>query len=406
MKDYIERPFYINRIKPYIGKSLIKVITGQRRVGKSFMLMQVRDLITEKDPGTHIIFINKEQHEFSLITDHVSLLEYVDLHSKGKGKVALFIDEIQDIEKFEIALRDLSTRKKFDIYCTGSNARLLSGELATLLAGRYIEIRVYGLSYSEYLAFRSAADSADSFRSYLREGGLPYLIHLGDEISVISEYLNTIYNTILLKDVVARYNVRNVKFLESLVLFLADNTGSIVSAKRISEYLKSQKINISTQVVIDYIGYLESSFMINRVRRTGIRGKRLFEIGEKYYFGDTGIRNVIAGYNLADVHKMLENIVFLHLMIAGYELTVGSERGKEIDFIGSRGGEKIYVQVAYLLEKPETAEREFGNLLEIRDNYPKYVVTMDELNETSTYRGIKRMNVKDFCLLMAGSSWL
>ena len=402
MKDYIERPLYIDRIKPYIGKSLIKVITGQRRVGKSCMLMQVRDLIMEKDPGTHIIFINKEQHEFAPITDHVTLLEYVGLHSKGKGKVALFIDEIQEIDSFEVALRDLSTRKKFDIYCTGSNARLLSGELATLLAGRYIEIRVYGLSYSEYLMFRDATDSPDSFRTYLREGGLPYLIHLGTDINVVNEYLNTIYSTILLKDVVARYNVRNVKFLESLVLFLADNTGSIVSAKKISEYLKSQNINISTQVVIDYIGYLESSFMIHRVRRTGIRGKRLFEIGEKYFFGDIGIRNVIAGYNLADVHKMLENIVFLHLRTAGYEVTVGSENGKEIDFIASRGGERIYVQVAYLLEKPETAQREFGNLLGISDNYPKYVVTMDELNETSSYQGIQRMHVKDFCRMMAG----
>lgn len=402
MKDYIERPLYIDRIKPYIGKSLIKVITGQRRVGKSCMLMQVRDLIMEKDPGTHIIFINKEQHEFAPITDHVTLLEYVGLHSKGKGKVALFIDEIQEIDSFEVALRDLSTRKKFDIYCTGSNARLLSGELATLLAGRYIEIRVYGLSYSEYLMFRDAADSSDSFRTYLREGGLPYLIHLGTDINVVNEYLSTIYSTILLKDVVARYNVRNVKFLESLVLFLADNTGSIVSAKKISEYLKSQNINISTQVVIDYIGYLESSFIINRVRRTGIRGKRLFEIGEKYFFGDTGIRNVIAGYNLADVHKMLENIVFLHLRTAGYEVTVGSENGKEIDFIASRGGERIYVQVVYLLEKPETAQREFGNLLGISDNYPKYVVTMDELNETSSYQGIQRMHVKDFCRMMAG----
>ncbi|MHC1733849.1 MAG: ATP-binding protein [Bacteroidales bacterium] len=402
MKDYIERPLYMDRINPYIGKSLIKVITGQRRVGKSCMLMQVRDLIMEKDPGTYIIFINKEQHEFTSITDHVSLLEYVGLHSMGKGKVALFIDEIQDIDSFEIALRDLSTRKKFDIYCTGSNAKLLSGELATLLAGRYIEIKVYGLSYSEYLIFRSATDSSDSFRTYLREGGLPYLIHLGSDINVVNEYLNTIYSTILLKDVVARYNVRNVKFLESLVLFLADNTGSIVSAKKISEYLKSQKINISTQVVIDYIGYLESSFMIHRVRRTGIRGKRLFEIGEKYFFGDTGIRNVIAGYNLADVHKMLENIVFLHLRTAGYEVTVGSENGKEIDFIASRGGERIYVQVAYLLEKSETAEREFGNLLDIRDNFPKYVVTMDELNESSTYQGIQRMHVKDFCRMIAG----
>ncbi|HNY15174.1 MAG TPA: ATP-binding protein [Bacteroidales bacterium] len=401
MKEYIERPLYTDRIKPYIGKNLIKVLTGQRRVGKSCLMMQIRDLIREKEPGTRIIFINKELHEFSMITDNVSLLEYVNRQNAGKGKVALFIDEIQDIDSFEKALRDLVTRKNFDIYCTGSNARLLSGELATLLSGRYIEIRVYGLSYPEYIMFRNIKDSADTFRTYLREGGLPFLIHMGSDINVVNEYLNTIYNTILLKDVVARYNIRNVKFMENLVLFLAGSIGSIVSAKKISEYLKSQKINISTQVVIDYLGYLESSFMIHRVRRTGIIGKRVFEIGGKYFFGDTGIRNVIAGYNPTDIHKILENVVFLHLRISGYDVTVGSEGGREVDFIASRGGERIYVQVAYLLEKPETAGREFGNLLEIRDNFPKYVVTMDELNETASYLGIQRMHVKDFCRMLA-----
>ena len=401
MKEYIERPLYIDRIKPYIGKNLIKVLTGQRRVGKSYLMMQIRDLIRENEPGTRIIYINKELHEFSMITDNVSLLEYVNRQHARKGKVALFIDEIQDIDSFEKALRDLVTRKNFDIYCTGSNARLLSGELATLLSGRYIEIRVYGLSYPEYIMFRDIKDSAETFRTYLREGGLPFLIHMGSDVHVVNEYLNTIYNTILLKDVVARYNIRNVKFMENLVLFLAGNIGSIVSARKISEYLKSQKINISIQVVIDYLGYLEFSFLIHRVRRSGIMGKRIFEIGEKYFFSDTGIRNVIAGYNPTDIHKILENVVFLHLRIAGYDVTVGSEGGREIDFIASRGGKRIYVQVAYLLEKPETAEREFGNLLEIRDNFPKYVVTMDELNETDSYLGIHRMHVKDFCRMLA-----
>ena len=401
MKEYIERPLYIDRIKPYIGKNLIKVLTGQRRVGKSYLMMQIRDLIRENEPGTRIIYINKELHEFSMITDDVSLLEYVNRQHAGKGKVALFIDEIQDIDSFEKALRDLVTRKNFDIYCTGSNARLLSGELATLLSGRYIEIRVYGLSYPEYIMFRDIKDSAETFSTYLREGGLPFLIHMGSDVHVVNEYLNTIYNTILLKDVVARYNIRNVKFMENLVLFLAGNIGSIVSARKISEYLKSQKINISIQVVIDYLGYLEFSFLIHRVRRSGIMGKRIFEIGEKYFFSDTGIRNVIAGYNPTDIHKILENVVFLHLRIAGYDVTVGSEGGREIDFIASRGGERIYVQVAYLLEKPETAEREFGNLLEIRDNFPKYVVTMDELNETDSYLGIHRIHVKDFCRMLA-----
>jgi len=398
MKDYIDRPYYIKKIKPFIGKSLIKVLTGQRRVGKSYLLMQIRDIIQKDEPDTQIIFINKEQHEFSLVTDSGTLFDYINKNVSGKGRVALFIDEIQDIESFEITLRDLATRENFDVYCTGNNANLLSGELATYLGGRYIEIKVYGLSYSEYLTFHSLNDSVPVFNDYMKYGGLPYLINLNNDPEVIYEYLTSIYNTILLRDVVARFSVRNVKFLENLVLFLADNTGSIVSSKKISDYLKSQKINISTQVVIDYLGYLESSFLINKVKRAGIEGKRIFEIGEKYFFEDTGIRNAITGFKATDIHKLLENIVCLHLKMAGYVVTVGAERKKEIDFIAQKAGEKIYIQVAFMLANQETIDREFGNLLEIQDNFPKYVLTMDEIRETSSYKGIQRMHVKDFCL--------
>jgi len=398
MKEYIDRSYYINKIKPFIGKSLIKVLTGQRRVGKSYLLRQVRDIIHQQEPDSQIIYINKEQHEFSMVTDSTTLFDYLKKNVTGSGRVTLFIDEIQDIESFEITLRDLATRKNYDVYCTGSNAKLLSGELATYLGGRYIEIKVYGLSYSEFLTFHNLNDSLPVFFDYLKFGGLPYLINLQSDTEVIYEYLNSIYNTILLKDVVARFNIRNVKFLENLVLFLADNTGSIVSSKKISEYLKSQKINISTQVVIDYLGYLESSFLISRVKRTGIEGKRIFEIGEKYFFEDTGIRNVVAGYKATDIHKILENIVCLHLKMAGYQVTVGTEGKKEIDFIAQKGSEKLYIQVAYMLTNQETIDREFGSLLDIPDNFPKYVLTMDEIRETSTYKGIQRMHVKDFCL--------
>jgi predicted AAA+ superfamily ATPase len=319
---------------------------------------------------------------------------------KEKGSIALFIDEIQDIESFQIALRDLVARGNYDIYCTGSNANLLSGELATFLSGRYIEIKVFGLSYTEFLVFNNLQDSAATFQNYLKFGGLPYLINLNSDIQVAYEYLTSIYHTILLKDVVARFNVRNVKFLENLVAFLADNMGSIVSSKKISDYLKSQKINVSTQVVIDYLGYLEASFLIFKAKRTGIEGKKVFEIGEKYFFEDIGIRNAIVGYKTSDIHKILENVVYLHLRMAGYSVSVGLEGNKEIDFIAQKSGEKIYVQVAYLLTNEETINREFGNLLEIPDNFPKYVVTMDELAEISTIKGIIRMHVKDFCQKM------
>jgi predicted AAA+ superfamily ATPase len=400
MTEYIERPLYIDRLKPYIGKSLIKVLVGQRRVGKSYLLMQVRDLIKKQSPDTKIIYINKEQHEFSKIKNSDDLFVYLKENVKENDKVALFIDEIQDIESFEITLRDLVTRANYDIYCTGSNANLLSGELATFLSGRYIEIKVFGLSYTEFLVFYNLQDSVAAFQSYLKFGGLPYLINLNSKIQIAYEYLTSIYNTILLKDVVARFKVRNVKFLENLIAFLADNIGSIVSSKKISEYLKSQQINISTQVVIDYLGHLETSFLIFKVKRTGIEGKKVFEIGEKYFFEDIGIRNAIVGYKANDIHKILENVVYLHLRMAGYSVTVGQEGNKEIDFIAQKSGEKIYVQVAYMLSNEKTINREYGNLLKISDNFPKYVVTMDELTETSTYKGINRMHVKDFCLRM------
>lgn len=400
MTKYIERPLYIDRLKPFIGKSLIKVLIGQRRVGKSYLLMQLRDLIKKQSPDTQIIYINKEQHEFSKITNSEDLFLYLKENVKGNGNVALFIDEIQDIESFEITLRDLATRDNYDIYCTGSNANLLSSELATFLSGRYIEIKVFGLSYTEFLVFYNLQDSVATFHNYLKFGGLPYLINLNTEIQVAYEYLTSIYNTILLKDVVARFKIRNVKFLENLVEFLADNIGSIVSSKKISDYLKSQKINISPQVVIDYLGYIESSFLVFKVKRTGIEGKKIFEIGEKYFFEDIGIRNAIVGYKTSDIHKILENVVYLHLRMAGYSVTVGQEGNKEIDFIAQKAGEKIYVQVAYMLTNEGTINREYGNLLEISDNFPKYVVTMDELTEISTYKGINRMHVKDFCLKM------
>lgn len=398
MADYIERSLYIDWIKPFIGKSLIKVLVGQRRVGKSYLLMQLRDIIEKQSPDTQIIYINKEQHEFSRITNADDLFLYLKENVKGDGKVALFIDEIQDIESFEITLRDLVTRGNFDIYCTGSNANLLSSELATFLSGRYIEIKVFGLSYSEYLVFNKLQDSVVTFQNYLKFGGLPYLVNLSPELQVAYEYLTSIYNTILLKDVVARFSVRNVKFLENLVAFLADNMGSIVSSRKISDYLKSQKINISTQVVIDYLGYLEASFLIFKVKRSGIEGKKIFEIGEKYFFEDIGIRNAIVGYKTSDIHKILENIVYLHLRMAGYTVTIGLEANKEIDFIAQKSGEKIYVQVAYLLTDQRTVNREFGNLLEIPDNFPKYVVTMDEVTDTTSHKGINRVHVKDFCL--------
>lgn len=398
MIDYINRPLYIERIEPFIGKSLIKVITGQRRVGKSFLLMQIIDYIKKTEPKTQIIYINKEHYEFSDIKNSADLFAFIRNNVKTGSKVALFIDEIQEITSFELVLRDLITKKNYDIYCTGSNANLFSAELATLLSGRCIEIKVYSLSYGEFLIFHNLQNSNSSFQNYIAKGGLPYLINLSNETRIVNEYLTNIFNTIILKDVVVRFNIRNVRFLENLVAFIADNVGHLVSSKKISDYLKSQRVDISSQVVMDYLSYLESSFLISKVRRSAISGKKIFEIGEKYFFEDIGIRNSIVGYNINDIHKLLENIVYLHLRMAGYTVTIGVEGNKEIDFIAQKASERIYVQVAYLLTNQNTIQREFENLIGIPDNFPKYVVTMDELSETSTYKGINRIHIKDFCL--------
>jgi len=395
IKDYITRQHYLDRIKPYIGKSIIKVITGQRRAGKSYLLFQIMDVITASDPQAQIIYVNKELYEFDFIDNYKVLLEYIKDKGKGKKKHYVFIDEIQDIDQFEKALRSLSAEGGYDIYCSGSNAGLLSGELATYLSGRYVEIKVFCLSYIEFLDFHKLKNNSDTFLKYIKYGGLPYLIHLKLEDDIVFDYLKNIYNTILFKDVVKRHGIRNIAFLERLTLYLADNTGSLVSAKKISDFLKSQKTNISPNVVLNYLSHLESAFFILKVRRSEIAGKKIFEIGEKYYFEDLGLRHTIIGFRQDDIGRILENLVFLHLKRLGFEITVGRIGEKEIDFACEKKGERLYVQVAYLIADQRVHDREFGNLLEIKDNFTKIVVSMDEMTG-GKFKGIKHLNIRDF----------
>ncbi len=395
IKEYITRQHYLDRIKPYIGKDIIKVITGQRRVGKSYFLFQIMDVITASDPEAQIIYINKELYEFDFIDNYKALLEYIKDNVKGKKNRYVFIDEIQDIDQFEKALRSLSAEGGYDIYCTGSNAGLLSGELATYLSGRYVEIKVFCLSYIEFLDFHKLQDNSGTFLKYIKYGGLPYLINLKLEDDIVYDYLKNIYNTILFKDVVKRHRIRNIAFLERLTIYLADNAGSLVSAKKISDFLKSQKTNISPNVVLNYLSHLESAFFILKVRRSEIAGKKIFEIGEKYYFEDLGLRHTIIGYRQADIGKVLENLVFLHLKRSGYEITVGRIGEKEIDFACEKEGERLYVQVAYMITDQRVHDREFGNLLKIKDNFTKIVVSMDEMTG-GKFKGIKHVNIKDF----------
>ncbi|NCC74479.1 MAG: ATP-binding protein [Sphingobacteriia bacterium] len=393
-KPYIKRQQLIERVSPFVGKDIIKIFTGQRRVGKSYMLFQTGDLILEQFPQANIIYINMELAEFGFIHDNTDLIAYVETKITG-NRDCLFVDEIQDIEHFEKALRSLLARGGIDIYCTGSNAELLSGDIAGYLSGRSLEIEIYSLTYPEFLSFHQLNESGEAFLKYLRYGGLPYLIHLSLEDNIIFDYLRNIYATILYKDVVNRYKVRNTHFLEQLVKFLADNTGQLFSAKRISEYLKSQRVNISVQVVLNYLNFLTKSYMVFQVGRSDIRGRKIFETSEKYYFENLGLRNSVIGFRQSDISQILENIVFMHLIAKGYKVSVGSLDDFEIDFVAEKHDEKKYFQVTYMMTDEKTTLRETGNLLKIKDNYPKYIISMDEL-PASNIEGIKQMNIREF----------
>jgi hypothetical protein len=391
------RMHYINRLRPFIGKNIIKVLTGQRGVGKSYLLFQIIQFIQQEDPEASIIYINKEDLEFSFIKTAEDLNNYVLKHRSGSGKTYVFIDEIQDIENFGTALRSLLLNDDLDLYCTGSNANLLSVDIAGFLSGRYIEIQVYSLAYIEFLAFHKLTENSDSLNKYLKYGGLPYLIHLELVDDVVFEYLKNIYGAIVYRDIINRYAVRNVTFLEQLLLFLAAHTGSIFSAKKISDFLKSQRINMAPNQVQIYIQHLVNAFLIHKVSRYDLVGKRLFEIGDKYYFENLGIRNGLWGYRLEDREKIMENAVYNHLIFKGYKVKVGILGTNEIDFIAEKEGEKKYIQVALTINDPATLEREFGNLKNIRDNYPKMVVTMEAFSG-NTVEGIEAIDLSSFLL--------
>lgn len=399
MKEYIPRPLYAKRIEPFIDQSLIKVITGQRRIGKSYILLQTSDVIRRRKPTANFIVIDKELLEFSHIKNEADLYSYVKRQSAGRSDNYLFIDEVQEIENFQLALRSLLNEGGCDIYCTGSNAKILSGELATHLAGRYVEFPVHTLSYAEFLAFNHLTDSQDSLRKYLTFGGMPYLHNLPLDEEVTYEYLRSVYSTILLKDVVSREAIRNVAFLENLVAYLADNTGSLFSAQNISKYLKSQQINIPVQTILNYLKALCNSFFVYKIPRMDIQRMKIFEIGDKYYFEDLGIRNAIRRSDYRrDINKWMENVVCIDLLRAGYQVYVGKWSTKEVDFIACKEEKRLYVQVAYLLPDEDTVRREFGNLLDIQDNYPKYVVTMDEWASGGNYQGVKQVHLREFLL--------
>ena len=394
-KNINNRSVYIEKVRPFMNSNLIKVFTGQRRVGKSYLLYQIIQEVLKYNETATILYINKEDLAFSEIKTAQDLNNYVQIHKSKTEKTYLFIDEIQDIENFESALRSLILDLQLDIYCTGSNANLLSGDIVGYLSGRYIEIQVFSLSYVEFLEFQELETNSKNLDLYLKYGGLPYLKHLKLEDEIVFEYLKNIYSTIVYRDIINRFSVRNVSFLEQLILFLASNTGSIFSAKKISDFLKSQRVNIAPNQVQIYNRYLVNAFIIKGVSRYDIIGKRLFEFGEKYYFENLGIRNALWGYRIEDRGKILENAVYNHLAYCGYKISIGILGTKEIDFIAEKNGEKKYIQVAQSIQEEQTIKREFGNLLAIKDNYPKIVITMDNFSG-NTVEGIAILDLETF----------
>jgi predicted AAA+ superfamily ATPase len=396
-KDVIERPAYTEKIQPHIGKPIIKILTGQRRIGKSYILLQLMDIVRNADPDAHIIYISKELKAFRNIQTDDDLYQHITSQCKKDKKNYVFIDEIQEIPDFQHSLRSLLAEGNCDLYCTGSNANMLSGELATHLAGRYLEFPVHSLSFREFLVFHQLPDTNETLQKYMRIGGMPYLIHFKGDEQLSFEYLRNLYSTILLKDVIARRQVRNLDFMERLVEYIADNVGSLFSSANIAKYLKSQRQQVPTQLVIDYSMALTQAYFIHKVARIDIQGLKIFEIGEKYYFEDLGIRNAIRGIDpLTEIQKWIENLVYKHLVREGFTVYVGKTDHLEIDFVGQRLQERIYVQACFRLEAESTHKREVASLQKAIDNFPKYIVTLDEYGLGTTAEGILIVHLRDF----------
>lgn len=398
--NIISRPLYTDRLLPYVGKNIIKVLTGQRRVGKSFILKSVAQHIRDTDPSANIISIDLENFAFSHVTDARSLHNEIVTRLREGEKNYIFIDEVQEVEGFDKVIRSLNLDPANDIYITGSNSSMLSSEISSNLAGRRIEMQVHPLTYQEFIEFHNMEDCDTSMTEYLRFGGLPYLVNL-PQTATWSEYISGITDAVVYRDIVSRHSLRNNDFLQRLLLFMADNIGQVFTAKKIADYLKSQRISSSVGSVMNYVGYVEEAFVINRSRRWEIEGKRFFEIGEKYFFEDLGIRNSIVGFRPHDISGLMENAVYNHLRANGYEVKTGIlAGGREIDFVAEKGGERLYVQVAMTVTDKATADREYGNLASLSDNYEKILVTYRD-SFPNTINGIKTVALREFLTSLA-----
>lgn len=402
----IKRELYMSRIRPFIGGELIKVVTGIRRSGKSVMLELVKQELLESGVGAeHFISINFEDMRNAHLCNAQSLHEEVlRLSSTIQGKVFLFFDEIQEVANWEKCINSLRVALDCDIYITGSNAKLLSGELATYLGGRYVEFVIYPFSFSEflelYLPIFPQSSIQQCFQKYLVTGGMPYLSNLQYADEPSHQYLTDLFNSVMLKDIVKRNKVRDVDLLERILAFVTANVGTTFSATSLSKFLKSEHRTVAPETILNYIKYCCDAYLFYQVKRQDLQSKQLLATNEKYYIADHGIREAVFGGNMRDINLILENIVFMELLRRGYSVTVGKTGNKEVDFVCDKRGERIYIQVAYLLASEETIHREFDVYDSLRDHYPKYVVSLDEFDMSRN--GIRHRNIRDFLL---ADSW-
>lgn len=398
----IKRESYMARIRPFIDGDLIKVLTGIRRSGKSVMLELIKDElrargVTEKQL---VAFNFEDMRNAQLCTAEALHDELVRRAASIKGKIYFFFDEIQEVERWERCVNSLRVEMDCDIYITGSNAKLLSGELATYLAGRYVEFIIYPFSFSEFLALYHSvepdADTRTCFDRYLTFGGMPYLANLRFDETACRQYLRDLFNSVELKDIVKRNNVRDVDMLERIIAYVTANIGTTFSSTAISKYLKNEGRRVSPETVLNYLKACSDAFLFYQVRRQDLQGKKILTVNEKYYVADHGIREAVIGGNMRDINLVLENIVFMEALRRGYSVTVGKIGEREIDFVCERHGEKCYIQVTYLLAAEETVQREFGVYEHVQDNFPKYVVSLDEFDMSRN--GVRHYNIRDFLL--------
>lgn len=393
----IQRQDYIEKIKLFINNHIIKVLIGTRRSGKSTILKQIIDsLLNDGIPQENIVWINFELSDYFEITDIKKLEDYISCQIENvEGRIYLFFDEIQVIPQWEKLINSYFAKEIFDIYITGSNSKLLSGEFATYLSGRYVELNIYPFSFQEYIEYHEISDDYKShFYNYLEDGGMPSTYNYkGDDKNLV---IMDLYNSIVLKDIIQRNNVKNVDLLDRIIRFVMYNIGQVFSANKIYKRLKQDMVNLSVNTIYNYLKFFENACLIYQVKREDLQGKKILQYDEKYYLSDLGFRQAIIGNNQRDITRVIENIVYIELLRRGYEITIGKVDNLEVDFVCKKQNKPIYIQVSYLLASEETIEREFKPLKNISDNYPKYVITMDDLD--MSHEGIRHLNLLDFLL--------